>query len=82
MTEYHTPPNEAKIERLYAFLDGEGRNGIIASILPGLGSIPLVTGSPRAAEFMKKLAQQVATETGKTVAMFAFARGEELWRSE
>ena len=42
----HDPGNEEKIDRLYAFLsiDDQGRNGIVASILPGLGSTPLVTG--------------------------------------
>jgi hypothetical protein len=86
MITIHDPGNDAKIERLYAFLsvDGEGRNGVVAEILPGLGSTPLVTGSRKVAHSMIPIAQKVADRTGRTVGLFAFARveGEELWRSE
>jgi hypothetical protein len=87
MTELlHDPGNETKIERLYAFMsiDDQGRNGIIASILPGLGSTPLVTGSRKAAHALIPLAEKVAERSGKKVALFVFARveGEELWQSE
>jgi hypothetical protein len=84
--EYLTPPNEAKIQRLYAFMsiDKDGNNGIVASILPGLGSTPLVTGSRTAVDLMIPVAQRVAKKTGVTIGLFAFRResGEELWRSD
>ena len=85
MSEYHVPPNETKIERLYAFLsiDEEGRNGVVASILPGLGSTPLVTGSRTVAHKMIPMAEKVARESGRAIGLFVFQRveGEELWRS-
>ena len=86
MIELHDPGNETKIERLYAFMsiDEQGRNGIVASILPGLGSTPLVTGKRSLAERMIPMAEDIAKKTGKTIGLFVFARleGEELWQSE
>jgi hypothetical protein len=86
MTEYQTPPNEERIDRLYAFMsvDEKGFNGVIASILPGLGATPLVTGSRRVAHKLIPIAEKVARETGKKVGLYVFTRveGEELWRSE
>ena len=87
----HDPGNDRRIDRLYVFMsiDEQGRNGIVASILPGLGSTPLITGSPKAAEYMKGLAQQVADKTGKAVGLFVFTRDAEadparaqLWQSK
>jgi hypothetical protein len=83
----HDPGNEARIETVYVFLsiDDEGRNGIVASILPGLGSTPLVTGSRATAHKMIPIAQEVARRTGKKVGLFMFERGardEPLWLSE
>jgi hypothetical protein len=82
----HNPGNEAKIERVFAFLsiDSQGRNGIVAEILPGLGSTPLVTGSRKTAQTMIPLAQKVADRTGMRIGLFTFRRveGEELWQSE
>jgi hypothetical protein len=79
----HDPGNE-RIDRVYVFLsiDDEGRNGIVAEVLHGLGSTPLVTASPKTAEVMKTLAQDVAKRTGKTVGMFAFRRETQLWQSD
>ena len=87
MSEFiHDPGNETKIERVYAFLsiDSQGRNGIVAEILPNLGATPLVTGSRKTAHAMIPLAQKVADRTGRKVGLFTFARveGEELWQSE
>jgi hypothetical protein len=83
--ERQTPPNETRIDRLYAFMsiDEKGFNGIIASILPGLGSTPLVTSKRRVALSMIPIAQEVADQTGLDVGLYVFARveGEELWRS-
>jgi hypothetical protein len=82
----HDPGNEAKIERVYVFLsiDANGNNGVVAEILPGLGSTPLVTGSRKTARAMIPIAQKVADRTGKKVGLYVFARveGEELWQSE
>jgi hypothetical protein len=80
----HDPGNENRIDRVYVFLsiDDEGANGIVADVLPHLGSTPLATASPHTAETMKKLAQDVAKRTGKTVGMFAFRRETQLWQSD
>lgn len=80
----HDPGNTERIERLYAFMsiDDEGKNGVVASILPGLGSTPLVTGSRKTVELMKPLAQEIAARTGKPVGLFAFRRETQLWQTE
>jgi hypothetical protein len=87
MSEFiHDPGNETKIDRLYAFMsiDANGNHGIVAEILPRLGTTHLVTGSRKIAQTMIPLAQKVADRTGKKVGLFTFARveGEELWQSE
>jgi hypothetical protein len=85
MTEYQTPPNEAKIERVYAFLsvDADGFNGIVAGLMPGLGSTPLVTASRKLAQLLIPVAQEVADRTGLKVGLYAFKReGDEDWMSE
>jgi hypothetical protein len=86
LIEIDTPENEAKIDRLYAFMsvDDEGRNGIVASILPNLGSTPLVTGSRRVALKMIPMAEAIAKATGKKIILYVFTRAEsyDLWRSD
>jgi hypothetical protein len=81
--EIHDPGNVRKIEDLYVFMsiDSEGRHGIVASILPGLGSTPFVTGSPKAAETMKKLAEELAAKTGKPIGMFVFKSDGQVWQT-
>jgi hypothetical protein len=80
----HDPGNESEIIHVYAFMsiDSEGKHGIVAEILPRLGSTPLVTASPNVAEKMKPLAQEVARKTGKRVGLFRFTRDTQLWWTE
>jgi hypothetical protein len=81
----HDPGNEIEIDTLYAFLsiDAEGRHGIVAEMIPGLGTTPLVTASPNVAEKkMKPLAQEVARKTGKRVGLFRFKREAQVWWTE
>lgn len=84
--EIHDPGNEEKIERLYVFMsiDAEGRNGVVASILPGLGSTPMVTGKRSVAKSMIPLAEKIAARTGKAIGLYVFHRVEsyDLWRSD
>ena len=86
MTEFHTPPNEARIDRLYAFMsvDDNGFNGIVAAILPGLGSTPLVTGSRKIAHSLIPTAADVARNTKVKVGLFVFerAKGVDYWMSD
>jgi hypothetical protein len=80
----HDPGNEREIERLYAFMsvDWKGDNGIVAAVLPGVGSTPMVFGKRELAHKMIPFAQDVATKTGKAVALYMFERKGEYWRSE
>jgi len=80
----HDPGNTDRLDEVYVFMsiDEEGRNGIVASILPELGSTPLVTGSRMAAKAMKPLAQEIAKLTGKPVGLFRFTRDAQLWQTE
>jgi hypothetical protein len=85
MTEplIHDPGNETQIGEVFVFMsiDAKGRNGIVAEILHGLGSTPLVTGSCKTAEMMKPLAEAVARRTGKTVGLFRFVRKGMVWKT-
>lgn len=80
----HDPGNETTIEHVYVYLsiDDQGRNGIVATIMSHLGSTPMVTGSPRVAEMMRPMAEQVAQLTGRTVGLFRFKRDTQLWQSD
>jgi hypothetical protein len=63
-------------------IDEQGRHGIVAEILPRLGSTPLVTASENVLTPMKIIAQEVAKRTGKRVGLFRFTRDAQLWQSE
>jgi hypothetical protein len=75
--ELHNPGNTAPIDELYAFMsiDADGNHGLLAHILPGLGSTPLVTGSAKAAEGLKPLAREIGKRAGMRVGLFVFKRG-------
>ncbi len=80
----HDPGNNTVINEIFVFMsiDEKGRNGITATILPGLGATPMITGSPKIAEQMKGLAEQVSKMTNKPVGMFRFRREAQLWQSD
>jgi hypothetical protein len=82
--EIHDPGNSDKIDEIFVFMsiDRSGNNGIVADILPGLGSTPLVTGSARIAEKMKPMAEEVARRTGKRVGLFRFVREGMIWKTD
>jgi hypothetical protein len=78
----HDPENEQRIDEVYVFMsvDGEGRNGIVAAMLPGLGPTPMVTNSASIAEMLKGPARHIASLSGKRVVIARFARvGDDLW---
>lgn len=76
----HSPPNEAPLADLFAFVSvDEAGEGIIASIIPDIGATLLVTGRLRITEKMKPLAEQAARQTGKRVRLVRFARAQVLW---
>jgi hypothetical protein len=81
MTEFiHTPPNERTLDQIYVFcsVEDNGMRGIVANIIPGLGSTPFVTGSPLALEYMTKMAPILAKRTGKRIVLYAYTRAEQL----
>ena len=82
--DIHAPPNDRELDELYVFcsVDDNGMRGIVASILPGLGSTPFVTGSPKAMEAMQRMAPDLAKRVGKRIVMYRFRRGEELWSTD
>jgi hypothetical protein len=84
MTEIHSPPNERPIDEIYVFMstDENGNHGILASILPNLGSTPLLTGSARAAEALKPIAAEVARASKKKIGLFKFKRVDQVWTFE
>lgn len=61
---------------LYAWmvLEADGRWGVISGVMPMLGPVPLVTGSPRAARALRKIAEQHRETTGKPVRLFRFSQ--------
>ena len=78
----HSPPNDAPITELFAFVSLDaGGEGICASILPNLGSVALVTGRRSVAEQMKEFAREIAALSGKPVHMIRFTRAERVWSS-
>ena len=75
MTEViHAPPNERTLDELFVFcsIEENGLRGIVANVIPGLGSTPFVTGSPLALEYMKKMAPIVAKKTGKRIELYKY----------
>lgn len=78
------PDNLTKIETLYAFMsiDSEGRNGIVAGMIPEIGAMPMITGSRELAKTLVPMAEKIARENGVTVGLFTFDRRSQLWQSE
>jgi hypothetical protein len=76
----HTPPNEAPLEELFAWVsvDANGNEGILADGIQGLGMTPLVTGKRAMAEGpFRKMAAEIARGTGATVKLARFRRDDE-----
>lgn len=80
----HDPGNRDKLETIYVFLsvDDHGNRGICATIMPGLGSTPLVTGSLKVVEAWKAAAAELAAMTGKKIELRQFNIGEKIWASD
>jgi hypothetical protein len=78
MVEIHKPPNEKIIGHVYVGLseDAQGRNGICASMVPGLGAAPMVTASDKVLEFFKDQADDLATQIGMPIKIYRFIRVE------
>lgn len=74
MTEYVVPPNTKKADYIWAYLseDAKGNHGIVASIIPYMGSTPLVTLSEVIADLMKSEALNVQQLTGQKIVLGKF----------
>jgi hypothetical protein len=78
MTIIYNPPNDRVIDQVWVVLseDPNGKNGICADIMPFLGSVPMVTGSPKGLELFKQRIDEVARRSGKPVKIYRFVRAE------
>jgi len=66
-------PNEAPIERIWAFLsrDAKGKEGIMEAVI-GDQHFPLVTGTERIVAKMEQLARTVAKRSSMKVVLVEF----------
>lgn len=76
-----TPPNEKVIDEVWIALseDDDGKNGIIAALLPGLGSSPMVTSLARLVPFFIGQSDALKSKTGQRIKIYRFARIEEVY---
>ena len=80
----HSPKNEKVIEEVWIGMseDDDGKNGIVATIVPGFGGTPMVTSSPRLLDHFKWKAAADSAETGVRIKIYRFTRGECVYDSE
>ena len=82
--DVHNAGAKGPITTLYAFVSiaPDGGEGIAASILPHLGSTPLITSRASIAEKCKSLADQIHRDSSIVIELHTFVRqGEALWRT-
>lgn len=73
--------NDHPIDSLWAFLADDDTNppateGIVAEIFPGIGSTSLITGTERVVPKLARLAEQIASASGRTIRLVRFTRAE------
>lgn len=83
MVIIHKPPNEKVIEHVYVGLseDAEGKNGIAASFVPGIGATVMVTASEKALEFMKGQVTELEEMLDIKIRIFKFTRAEVVFET-
>lgn len=77
----HDPPNIAPVTEIFAVVsrDREGKEGICATLLPGLGSIPALTGRENLARLLlQKCREDMKGKTDKTIHLIRFINREEI----
>lgn len=70
-----------RITELFAFTienDGPNDEGVIAQIIPPLGTTPLIGADMKRVNMLRPLAQEVANVVGKPVRLLKFSVREEL----
>jgi hypothetical protein len=74
MTEYIIPPNAKAADELWAYMseDSEGKHGIVACIIPGLGLTPMVTLSEKVALLRRAEAIKCQKEIGVKIVLAKF----------
>jgi hypothetical protein len=82
--EIHKPPNERIIQEVYVGMSesADGKNGIIATMIPGIGGSPMFTSSEKVLAFFKSQASMLAKETGVQIKIYRFTRGDVVYDSE
>lgn len=83
MVMIHKPPNEKVIENVYVGLseDSEGKNGIAASYIPGLGSNVMVTANDVVLEFMKGQVPELEEMLDMKIRIYKFTRAEVVFET-
>jgi hypothetical protein len=70
--------NTKPLTEMYAFvsIDGNGNEGICATSLPGLGWVPMVSGSPGSLAVFTEHAEKLSKESNTTIQMIKFSNPE------
>lgn len=81
--EVHNPPNERPIVEVWIGMseDADGKNGIVATIVPGFGGTPMVTSSQRVLDHFKTKAASDSAESNMRIKIYRFARAECVYDS-
>lgn len=61
-------------------LERDGSEGIVAAVLPGVGTVPLVVATGRVAELMRPYAEVHARVSGRPVRLVRFSEVETVER--
>jgi hypothetical protein len=82
--ELHKPPNERVIDEVWIGMseDADGKNGIIATAIPGFGGTPMVTSSQRILRLFKEQIAALAKMSDSRIKVYRFTRAECVMDSE
>jgi hypothetical protein len=84
IVEIHKPPNDHVIDEVFVGMseDANGFNGIIATMIPGIGASPMFTSSQKALAFFKSQASMLAKEAATPIKIYRFTRVEVVYDTE
>jgi hypothetical protein len=77
-------PNARVIDEVWIGMseDDDGKNGIVATIVPGFGGTPMVTSSQKVLDYFKQTAGTLSVEIGRRIKIYRFTRVECFYDSE
>jgi len=80
----HKPPNTRAIEEIWVGMseDSDGKNGILATMIPGFGGSPMVTSSLPVLALFKAQASILSKELKTPIKIYRFTRSEIEYDSE